>query len=78
MHFFAGKLPLSYWNFLKRFDSYLLVTTLDADDHFVLIAYRHLHLHWVVLLHDIAGRTDAGIQQALEAIEHAKAEGRRN
>jgi hypothetical protein len=68
-HFLTtSTLPLFRWDSRKRFDRNLLVTTLHAHNHLILVADGHFQLHRVVLLHDSAGGADAGIQQALEPL----------
>src|ERR1700675_4907225 len=59
-------LPLFRRDSRKRFDRNLLVTTLHAHNHLILVADGHFQLHRIVLLHDSAGGADAGVSEALE------------
>src|SRR5258708_27976200 len=61
-------LPLFRRDSRKRFDRDLLVTTLHAHNHLILVADWHFQLHRFVLFHDSAGGADAGIQEALEPL----------
>src|SRR5260221_2543548 len=61
-------LPLFRRDSRKRFDRDLLVTTLHAHNHLILVADRHFQLHRFLLFHDSAGGADAGIQEALEPL----------
>src|SRR5260370_34746216 len=61
-------LPLFRGDSRTRFDRDLLVTTLHAHNHLILVADWHFQLHRFVLLHDSARGADAGIQEALEPL----------
>src|SRR6202171_6529177 len=61
-------LPLFRRDSRKRFDRNLLVTTLHAHNHLILVANGHFQLHRVVALHDSAGGAGAGIEPGLEPV----------
>src|ERR1700674_207969 len=61
-------LPLFRRDSRKRFDRNLLVTTLHAHNHLILVADGHFSLHRIVLFHDRARGAAGGVQQALEPL----------
>jgi hypothetical protein len=55
-------------DFLKCSERDLLVATLDAHHHLVLVPDGHLQFHRLVLLHDGARSANVGIQQGLKLL----------
>src|SRR5205807_7669775 len=60
-----GRLTLFRRYSRKRFDRNLLVTTLQADHHLVLVADGHFQLHRVVLFHDSARSAHRALRRLL-------------
>src|SRR5258708_36706728 len=62
------RLPYFCLDSRKRFDRNLLVTTLHAHNHLILVADRHFQFHRFVFLHDRAVGADPSVQKVLEPL----------
>src|SRR6266481_475666 len=62
------RLPYFCLDSRKRFDRNLLVTTLHAHNHLILVSDRHFQLPRFVFLHDRAVGADPSVQKGLEPL----------